>query len=134
MFGISAFAAAPFASLSDVNVIVALTGVQATGATGTVAAPRSFALTGIQATGAVGTVQKELGIVAYGQVGTVSANRSVALTGVSGTGSTGTLIPVHISDSTGVSAAGLLGTPLDFYWTTIDDSETPNWQNVEMNV
>jgi len=34
----------------------------------------------------------------------------------------------------GVSARGQVGTMGEFYWTTIDDSETPNWQNVEMTV
>jgi len=36
MFGISAFAEAPFASLAGQTVVVALTGVQASGAVGTV--------------------------------------------------------------------------------------------------
>jgi hypothetical protein len=46
---------------------------------------------------------------------------------------------------TGVGATGQVGTFDEFYWTTIDDSqtpnwaliddsETPNWQNVAMTV
>jgi hypothetical protein len=53
--------------------------------------------------------------VAFGQVGSIaSTSRTVALSGV--------------------SARGQAGTPNYFYWTTIDDSGTPNWQNVEMVV
>jgi hypothetical protein len=54
-------------------------------------------------------------VVAFGQVGSIaSTSRTVALSGV--------------------AAQGQAGTPNYFYWTTIDDSETPNWQNVEMVV
>ena len=95
MFGIAAFAEAPFASLSGQTVVVALTGVQASGAVGTVVSSQVFsaAITGVAATGAVGTV---------------GANCTVALTGV--------------------QAAGQVGTVGTFYWSLIDDSETPNWQ------
>jgi hypothetical protein len=34
----------------------------------------------------------------------------------------------------GVSARGQVGTVNYFYWSLIDDSETPNWQNVEMTL
>jgi hypothetical protein len=47
-------------------------------------------------------------------VGSVGSSRTVALAGV--------------------GATGQVGTMNYFYWTTIDDSETPNWQNVEMTV
>ena len=56
MFGIAAFAEAPFASLSGQTVVVALTGVQASGAVGTVTEVNSVALTGVVAAGAVGSV------------------------------------------------------------------------------
>ena len=56
MFGISAFAQAPFAALGENVVIVALTGVSASGAVGSVEPAKSFALTGVSATGDVGTV------------------------------------------------------------------------------
>jgi hypothetical protein len=96
MFGISAFAAAPFASLSDVSVIVALSGVQASGTVGDVVASRINTESGVQANGYVGT---------FGPITTVAL--------------------------TGVSANGSVGTPLYFYWTTIDDNQTPSWQNID---
>jgi hypothetical protein len=76
------------------------------------------ALTGVAASGAVGVVaggQPATGDIAYGYVGNIGMGaRTVALSGV--------------------SAAGIAGSPNIFYWTLIDDSETPNWQNVEMTV
>ena len=55
MFGIASFAGAPFASLAEQTVVVALTGVQASGAVGTVTnGGISVALTGVQADGSVG--------------------------------------------------------------------------------
>ena len=122
MFGISAFAEAPFASLAGQTVVVAITGVEASGAVGTVGYMpfATAALTGVEAVGAVGDVTEENnptedGVVAIGSVGTIPL----------------TTITVSIS---GVSARGQVGTFDEFYWTTIDDSETPNWQNVEMTV
>ena len=56
MFGVSAFAALPFAS--DPTVYVALTGDAASGAVGTVAANSSVALTGVVASGTVGSDRK----------------------------------------------------------------------------
>lgn len=124
MFGISAFAEAPFASLAgpSVVVVVAITGVEASGAVGTVVYGFvvSASITGVQADGAVGNVTEtntptEDGVQAIGSVGTITVGiRSIALSGV--------------------SANGQVGTPNYFYWTTIDDSGTPNWQNVAMTV
>jgi hypothetical protein len=69
------------------------------------------ALTGVAAAGLLGDVvggQPETGDVAYGYVGSISASsRTVALTGV--------------------SANSRVGDIRVFYWTLIDDSETPNW-------
>jgi hypothetical protein len=67
MFGISAYAQSPYAALGENVVVVALTGVAATGNVGTVVAGKEFALTGVQATGSVGTV---------------AVSSSVAVTGV----------------------------------------------------
>lgn len=201
MFGISAFAEAPFASLAGQTVVVALTGVQASGAVGTAAvaersfaltgvelygdeggvgeygigativhveaygyvgtvgvAERSIALTGVGATGAAGTVSftpTPTGLQAVGSVGAVVISQTVALTGVSASGSVGDVTETNSPTEDGVQAAGAVGTVTmgerfvalngvsargqagtmgEFYWTTIDDSETPNWQNVEMTV
>jgi len=98
MFGISAFAEAPFASLAGGNIV--LTGIQASGAVGNVTETNTPTEDGVQATGGVGTIT--MGI------------RFVALSGV--------------------SANGQVGTPNYFYWSVIDDSGTPNWQNVAMTV
>jgi len=81
---------------------------------------RFVALTGVAASGAVGTVEEtnsptEDSVVAFGAVGTIApTSRTVALTGVSG--------------------RGIAGTPLYFYWTTIDNEQVPDWENVEMTV
>ena len=78
MFGISAFAEAPFASLTNQAAVVSLTGVSATGAAGTITVgERSFALTGVGAVGSVGSITDtnsptENGVLATGEVGTVT--------------------------------------------------------------
>jgi hypothetical protein len=117
MFGISAFAEAPFASLAGQTVVVSITGVSASGAVGTVVYVPivTVAVTGVSAAGAVGDVAEtnnptENGVSAVGSVGTVVFNKIVALTGV--------------------QARGQLGATDYFYWTTIDDNQTPSWQNV----
>ena len=89
---------------------VALTGVEATGAVGTVATSITIALTGVQATGQVGTEGESLtialtGVEATGQVGTVShGGISFDLTGVEATGTAGNVIyvpaPIIIVDDT----------------------------------
>ena len=58
MFGISAFAEAPFASLAGQTIVIAITGVQASGAVGTVVYSPvvTVAITGVQGSGAVGSV------------------------------------------------------------------------------
>jgi len=89
---------------------VALTGVGATGAAGTVAPSETLALTGVQATAAVGTVLETdadllTGNAATGQVGTVGfGGVTVALTGAEATGTAGNVIyvpaPIIIVDDT----------------------------------
>jgi hypothetical protein len=56
MFGISAYAQSPYAALGENVVVVALTGVAATGNVGSVAEVSAVALSGVSATGNVGTV------------------------------------------------------------------------------
>jgi hypothetical protein len=112
MFGISSFAEAPFASLSGVTIVVALTGVAAIGSVGndTAGQPLTFVL----ATGNVGSV----GV----------ADREIALTGVSSSGLIANLAGGQ--PLTGVQAAGSVGTVIAIYWKLIDDSQTANWQNI----
>ena len=84
MFGTSAFAAAPFASLADGQVVsVALTGNAASGAVGTVAVSSSVALTGV---------------VSNGTAGTVSVSCSVGITGDTATGNVGSRSGEHTSE------------------------------------
>jgi hypothetical protein len=107
MFGISAFAAAPFASLSDVSLLVAISGVQASGAVGDVTETNNPTESGVQANGYVGT---------FGHITTVE------LSGVSANGSVGTPLYFYwttIDDSE---------TP---NWQNIDNGQTPSWQNID---
>jgi hypothetical protein len=138
---------------------VALTGVAASGDVSNVDFAYAAFLSGVEALGNVGNMLAApigTGVAAGGQTGTISmGERTVALTGVSAAGAVGVAIPVvgPTEDSvvafgqvgsiastsrtvalSGVSARGQAGTPNYFYWTTIDDSGTPNWQNVEMVV
>ena len=56
MFGISAYAQAPYASLGENTVVVALTGRSASGYVGTLTPSSTVALTGLLASGYVGTL------------------------------------------------------------------------------
>jgi len=141
MFGISAFAEAPFASLAGRTTVVAITGVQASGAVGTVVytVVVTVAITGVQASGEVGTVGfgkgfDISGVQAAGAVGDVTETNNPTEDGVVATGLVSTPLAVITVAISGVSARGQVGTVDYFYWTTIDDSETPNWQNVAMTV
>jgi len=110
MFGISAFAAAPFAALAGGGVTVTLTGVRASGTVGVVVATR---------------VNTESGVQANGYVGTLGHITTVALTGVSANGSVGTPLYFYwttIDDNQ---------TP---NWQNIDNGQTPDWQEVVMVV
>ena len=112
MFGIASYSGAPYSSLADLTILVALTGVQATGNVG-VEAPTQ-ALSGVASSGAVGTVSV--------------ANRLIALSGVASSGTTQSLISTQIL--AGVEAGGAVGNVIAIYWKLIDDSQTPNWQNI----
>lgn len=112
------------ASTGDVTVPV--TGVEATGAVGTVGIPNvGVSVTGVSATGDVGTVTVAIqtgtivpvtGVSATGQVGAVSVvgTANVSLTGVSATGAVGTVVVVEgtgvTANVTGVQATGAVGT------------------------
>jgi hypothetical protein len=134
MFGISPFAAAPFASLSDVTIVVALTGVQSAGNVGTVAYEEQWPQTGDVAVGAVGTVGVTLtieltGVVASGLLGDiVRGDTSFELSGVAASGAVYT--PTSGQPLTGVQAGGAVGNVIAVYWKLIDDSQTANWQNI----
>ena len=101
------------------SITIALTGVQATGAAGTVAPSRTVALTGAVGTGSVGTVAASQagsaaasGVQGTGQVGTVLSSRTIALTGAAGAGNVGTVVPTIPRALTGVQATGQVSPPI----------------------
>ena len=105
--GVEATGAVGTVSESDADP---LTGNAATGAVGTAGPVNTIALTGVQATGAVGTVSETdadplVGNSATGQVGTIGfGGVTVALTGAQATGAVGTVFytspPIIITDDT----------------------------------
>jgi hypothetical protein len=118
---------------------VALTGVFASGAAGDVVETNSPTEDGVVAQGEVGTVSPDrtvalTGGAASGSVGTVDFSYVAFLSGVVGSGSVGTVGSSRTMAMSGVQASGQVGTPNYFYWTVIDDNQTPNWQNVAMTV
>ena len=71
------------------------------------------------------------GVQAAGAVGTVAYEALRELTGVAATGAVGSItMGGRVVALTGVQAAGQVGNVGKFYWLLIDDSQTPNWQNV----
>lgn len=115
MFGISSFAEAPFASLAGQNNLIALTGVQANSAVGTVVFTKATDITGVSAAGAVGSVSASIsvaltGVTAAGEVGTVVYTLPVAISGVAGSGFVGSVASAGSPALSGVSASGSLGT------------------------
>ena len=94
------------------DVLVAITGANASGAAGNAALTFSQAITGVSATGSVGTE---------------SPGRAATLTGASASGSAGTMVPTRFLAITGNSASGAAGTFGYYYWSTIDDTQNPNW-------
>jgi len=115
MFGISSFAEAPFASLAGQNNLIAVTGVQADGAVGTVVFTKATDITGVSADGAVGSVSASIsvaltGVSAAGEVGTVVYTLPVAIYGVEGSGLVGSVSVAGSPALSGVSTSGSLGT------------------------
>jgi hypothetical protein len=139
-----------------VVLTIALSGVEASGAVGTIThGGAEVALSGVEAAGLVGTMiynesDETSGDVAFGEVGTVEPVISVALTSVtaaglvntvtfaqvgflttdSAAGLVGTIGPVVTVALSGVQAVGSVGSVIAIYWRLVDDSETSNWQNV----
>lgn len=128
MFGFDAFAETPFGAIPSVSVngTASVTGVEATGAVGTVTASGGTVLngdaypTGVQATSAVGTVTASgdasnnlTGVQSTGAVGTVTATgvANIDLTGVQSTGSAGTTTANGDAQTnlTGAQATGAVG-------------------------
>jgi hypothetical protein len=58
-------------------------------------------------------------------------DKEFALTGTEAVGGVGTMgLGPRSFALSGVQALGEVGTPVAVYWTVIDDSQTPNWQNI----
>jgi hypothetical protein len=99
---------------------VPVTGVSASAFVGTVTttAGADIPVTGVEATGALGTV-------------VVSGAATVALAGVFASGEVGSVATTAGANVLvlGVSAAAVL-TPV-LVWAVVDDSQIPNWQNVD---
>jgi hypothetical protein len=70
------------------------------------------------------------GVQAAGAVGAVLYEAARAITGVASAGAVGSVVLSRTVALTGVQAAGQVGNVGKFYWLLIDDSQTPNWQNV----
>ena len=93
-----------------------ITGNAATGSPGSVGAgARTVALTGVEATGAVGTVSESdadplTGNAATGAVGTAGPVNTIALTGVQATGAVGTVSETDADPLVGNAATGEVGT------------------------
>ena len=65
-----------------------------------------------------------------GSVGSVSVTRIHDLTGVQARGLVGTFGVIHINSVSGVSALGFVGNVANYFWTTIDDNQIPDWHNI----
>jgi hypothetical protein len=117
MFGISSFAAAPFASLASQNSLIALNGVQASGAVGSMVPSVTFELSGNLSYGEPGGVSEEpnitiAGVYAIGEIGSVIFTKEIAINGVGGEGAVGSVggASDRSTELSGVSASGVLGT------------------------
>ena len=143
MFGITPFAGAPFSATGDtavtpvlpvaswgyetwgfgpwggpLDITVALTGVEASGAVGTLIPSASEDEDGDVATGSVGTVGVSVskaitGVAAAGAVGSVVNSSTVALTSTTASGLVGSLGSSRVVAITGVFADGAAGTVSD---------------------
>lgn len=121
MLGFGAISQLPLSTLpgaTSPDVTVALSGVSATGQTGTLKPSFSIPVTGVSGTGAVGSLLASFGLSATGvagtgQVGTLGVDFKIPITGVEATGAIGTLSVANGDITlalTGVSATTGLGT------------------------
>ncbi|MEI8286385.1 MAG: hypothetical protein WCG15_03680, partial [Actinomycetes bacterium] len=118
-------------------VTVALSGVSASGGVGTTGVLHENALIvgtgwGIGAWGEYGWGEGPVDtLIMGGQVGNVSVAHTHDLTGVQAAGYAGTFGVLHINSVSGVLAFGFVGNVADYFWTTIDDNQIPDWHNVD---
>ena len=122
-----------FAGIASPNRLIALSGVVASGLTGTIAnGGVVVGLTGDEAYGYPGGVVVPLSpLTADGFVGNVLSEITIELTGASLSGNVGSVgVGARSLALTGVLAGGSVGSLNAVYWKIIDDSQTASWQNV----
>jgi len=122
-----------FAGIASPNRLIALSGVVASGLTGTIAnGGVVVGLTGDEAYGYPGGVVVPLSpLTADGFVGNVLSEITIELTGASLSGNVGSVgVGARSLALTGVLASGSVGNLNAVYWKIIDDSQTTSWQNV----
>jgi hypothetical protein len=72
-------------------------------------------------------------VLGTGQIGADGATVVPAVTGVSGTGAIGSL-NTDVDETiipTGVAGTGAVGTVTRGGWTNVEDSQTPNWIDID---
>jgi len=122
-----------FAGIASPNRLIVLSGVVASGLTGTIAnGGVVVGLTGDEAYGYPGGVVVPLSpLTADGFVGNVLSEITIELTGASLSGNAGSVgAGARSLALTGVLASGGVGNLNAVYWKNIDDSQTASWQNV----
>jgi len=122
-----------FAGIASPNRLIVLSGVVASGLTGTIAnGGVVVGLTGDEAYGYPGGVVVPLSpLTADGFVGNVLSEITIELTGASLSGNVGSVgVGARSLALTGVLASGSVGNLNAVYWKIIDDSQTTSWQNV----
>jgi hypothetical protein len=90
------------------------------------------AISGTSASGSVGDVVPTLsqtitGNLASGTLGTLGIGKAVVISGATASATTGSLSIVKSVNLTGNSAIGTVSNLGYYYWTAIDDTQTPNW-------
>ena len=97
-------------------------------------------ITGVSGTGAIGTAVPAYdrdvsvtGVVGTSAIGSDGATVIPAVAGVSGTGAIGSL-GTDVDETiipTGVAGTGAIGTITRGGWTNVEDSQTPNWIDID---
>jgi hypothetical protein len=140
-------------TVSRGETLLALMGVSARGEIQTLGVARDIPVSGSEGSVSVGDAGKTstTGLSGvYGQgsasqvivplnsqttiadVGFVGLTVTIALTGVQGRGASGTpTVAPRLLGITGTAASGLEGDVIAVYWKPIDDTQDPNWQNIQ---
>jgi hypothetical protein len=111
---------------------VAVSGNAGEGAVGDVDKASTAGLSGVHVQGLVSQAIVPLNSQAIAAaVGSVEPVVSVALTGVGAVGAVRAMgVGPRLFALTGVRASGAVGSVIAVYWKPIDDTQVPDWQNV----